>query len=80
MGSLDKTIQKFIARSQVSYDEAERVLLFLGFEFQVTGSHHVFRKKGYPKNIALKRRSNLLPYQIKMVVEALRSYGYDEKK
>jgi predicted RNA binding protein YcfA (HicA-like mRNA interferase family) len=37
----------------VTYDEAEKVLLLLGFKLRVKGSHHVFFKDGYLKNVSI---------------------------
>jgi len=48
----------------------------LGFEVIVCGSHHVFRKKGYGKNISIKKRTELLPYQVRDIKEVLRDHGY----
>lgn len=58
----------------VSYDEAETLLLKLGFTVRSRGSHHVFSKDGYEKNISVKNRSELLPYQLRLIKEAIESY------
>lgn len=60
----------------LSYDEAENLLLRLGFSVEVAGSHHVFRRKNYPRNVTLKRRSQLLPYQMRELQEVLKDHGY----
>jgi predicted RNA binding protein YcfA (HicA-like mRNA interferase family) len=74
----DKLIQKIFARQQVSYKEAEKILFELGYELKVSGSHHVFRKAGY-KHITIKRRPQLLPYQLTDLQEVLRDHGIKEK-
>lgn len=76
MGKLEKVTAKILNESDVSYQEAESVLLKLGFEMDVRGSHHVFRRKGYFRNVSIKRRPQLLPYQIKDLKEVLQDHGY----
>lgn len=76
MSKLDKLIKKILEGRVVSYNEAEVLLLNLGFEVEVRGSHHVFRKKGYPRNVCIKRRSQLLPYQLRDLKEVLRDHDY----
>lgn len=80
MSSLEKLIQKILGGKKISYKDAERILLSLGFKVKITGSHYVFRKIGTPYNISLKKRPELLAYQIKMLQEVLLNHGYEEKK
>jgi hypothetical protein len=61
MVKIDKLILKILQNRSVSYNDAERILKNLGFEVIVCGSQHVFRKKGYGKNISIKKRTELLP-------------------
>jgi hypothetical protein len=79
MSSEEKIIQKIFEGRKVSYKDVERVLLNLGFELNIKGSHHIFRKKGCFYNISLKRRSELVRYQIKIVQEVLEDHGYTKK-
>lgn len=44
------------------------------------GSHHVFSKNGYPKNISIKKCPQLLAYQMNLIVEALEIMEKMEKK
>lgn len=46
MSKLEKLIQRIIDERAVSYEEAENLLLKFGFNVDVRGSHHVFRKDG----------------------------------
>lgn len=80
MSKIDKLVKKILLGHQVSYEEAQALLYSLGFAMKCEGSHCVFRKKGYGKNISLKKRSQLLPYQIKDVKEVLKEYGYPKEK
>jgi predicted RNA binding protein YcfA (HicA-like mRNA interferase family) len=79
MSKLEKLIEKVFAGRNVSYNEAEIMLLRLGFEVEVKGSHHIFRKKGYIKTISIKRRVELLPYQLRDLKEVLRDHEKEEK-
>ena len=76
MSKLLKLIQKILDGRDVSYEEAEVLLLKMGFQLEIRGSHHIFRKKGYVKNISIKRRPQLLPYQLADLREVLRDHGY----
>lgn len=78
MSKDDKIIKKILAGGQVSYQEAERLLLKLDFQIKISASHHVFRKKGYPYNISIKLRPQLLKYQIKILQKILMDHGYEE--
>lgn len=76
MSKIEKLVKKILSGQSVSYDEVEKLLLRLGFDLNVRGSHHVFRKNGYGKNISLKRRSELLAYQLEDLKEVLKDHGY----
>ena len=76
MSNFEKLIQKIQSGKNVSYQEAENVLLSLGFQLKTRGSHHNFRKPQYHRTIALKRRSQLLEYQISDLKEVLKDHGY----
>ncbi len=55
MSKLQKLVQKILDGRDISYDEAEGLLLKMGFQLEIRGSHHIFRKKGYLRNISIKR-------------------------
>ncbi len=76
MSKLQKLIQKILDGRDVSYKEAETLLLKMDFRLEIRGSHHIFRKEGYIRNISIKRRPQLLPYQIADLREVLREHGY----
>ncbi len=76
MSKLQKLVEKIFNGRDVSYEEAENLLLKLGFDVDIRGSHHIFRKKGFTKNISLKRRSQLLSYQLNELKEVLKEHGY----
>jgi predicted RNA binding protein YcfA (HicA-like mRNA interferase family) len=79
MSAEEKLIQKILAGRSVSYKDAEKMLFKLGFDVKITASHHIFRKKGYSTNVSLKRRAELLSYQIKLLQEVLEDHGYKKE-
>ncbi|MGK5595687.1 MAG: hypothetical protein ACSNEK_10080 [Parachlamydiaceae bacterium] len=76
MSKLEKLIKKIVNGESVTYSEAEKILFRLGFSLEIKGSHHIFRKKAYSRNISLKKRSELLLYQLEMLQEVLKDHGY----
>jgi predicted RNA binding protein YcfA (HicA-like mRNA interferase family) len=76
MSKFEKLVQKILNGKNVSYQEAESLLLNLGFTLKIAGSHHIFRKLGYPKTISIKKRKILYDYQIDALREVLKQYGY----
>ena len=76
MSKFEKLIAKIFAGQAVSYKEAESILTRLGFDVEVCGSHHVFRKLGYHRNVSIKRRPQLLPYQLRDLQEVLKDHDY----
>lgn len=80
MSSLEKLIQKILAGKNISFTEAEKILLTLGFSVDVSGSHHVFRKPKIIYNVSLKGRSQLLSYQVKLLQKVLLDHGYKKKQ
>lgn len=75
MGKFEKLKLKIKNGQTISYDEAESVLLRLGFKMRSPGSSHfVFWKEGYEKNISIKKRSSLLPYQMRLLEEVLKNH------
>jgi hypothetical protein len=80
MSKFEKIKLKIKNGQSISYEETENLLLKLGFKMRSPGSSHfIFWKEGYEKNISLKKRSQLLPYQIRMLEEVVKNYEQDEK-
>ena len=78
MSKFEKLKQKIKSGRSISYDDAESLLFKLGFSVRSRGgSHHVFSKDGYEKNISIKKRSELFPYRLRLIEEVLE---YDENK
>lgn len=78
MSKREKLIQKIFSKGQVSYDEIKALLEYFGYTVDVDGtSHAIFRKEGF-EHLSVKKRSQLLPYQLELIQEALRKHGYEE--
>ncbi len=71
MSKFEKLKLKIKNGQSISYEEAETCLLKLGFTVRSKGSHHVFAKDGYHKNISIKKCPRLLSYQMNLVAEAI---------
>ncbi len=76
MSKLEKLIEKVLNGKNISYDEAENLLLNLGFSLKISSSHHIFRKTQYPRVISIKKRAQLLRYQTDDLKEVLKDHGY----
>ena len=76
MSTYEKLINQVLDGKKISYKDAEKILFKLHFELSVSGSHHIFRKDGYRRSVSLKRRPELLNYQIKLIQEVLKDHGY----
>jgi len=59
-----------------SYEDAENVLLHLGFSLNIRASHHIFRKPKYPRTLSIKKRSQLIKYQVDEIKEVLKDHGF----
>lgn len=76
MSRFDKLVKQILDDRPTSYKEAESLLIKLGFELRIRGSHHVFAKPDYARNVSIKVRTQLLPYQIRLIQEVLKDHGY----
>ncbi len=78
MSKFEKLKQKIRNGQVVSFEEAESFLLRLGFKARSPGSSHIiFWEEGYERNISIKKRSELLPYQMCMLEEVLKDHEKD---
>ena len=63
--------------SNIRFDRLRQLLLRLGFEERVRGSHHIFRKDGVEERINLQRDgSKAKVYQVRQVRAMILRYGY----
>ncbi len=79
MSAIEKLIVKVFRGSSISFNEAKRILLHLGYQIKINGSHHKFIKDGFTP-VVLKRRTTLLKYQINYLQEALQKHGYEKEE
>ncbi len=76
MSKYEKLIQKILNGKNISYQDAENLLIHLGFQLKIRSSHHNFRKSQYPRTISIKKRTQLLDYQVDDLKEVLKDHGY----
>ena len=71
MGSLDKLILKIlsgVSDANIGFDELCNILINLGFDLRIKGSHHVFRKNGVEEKVNLQKDgANAKPYQVRQI-------------
>jgi len=61
--------------SNIRFDDLRHLLLFLGFEERIRGSHHVFRKSGVEEKINIQRDGDKAKaYQVRQVRMVILKY------
>ena len=78
MGKFDKLIQKvFIGKSDITPDEAVKILGKLGFTTSPAGgSHQTFRKPNRMSVTIVITQNPLKPYMVEKLQETLKNEGY----
>ena len=78
MGKIDKLIFKILrgeSDSNISFEELRLLLIRLGFEVRIKGSHHIYRKEGIEEKINIQTDgSKAKPYQVRQVRNILIKY------
>lgn len=78
MGKQNKLLQRVLLGSSdrnIAFDELRTLLLWLGFEERIRGSHHLYRKAGIRDKINLQRQGGQAkPYQVRQVRTVLLEY------
>jgi predicted RNA binding protein YcfA (HicA-like mRNA interferase family) len=78
MGKVDKFIFKVlrgVSDSNISFEELKSLLIKLGFDVRIRGSHHVFRKEGIEEKINIQKDgSKTKSYQVRQVRNILTKY------
>lgn len=78
MGKHDKVMEKIlrgVSDANVAFDDIRSMLLHMGFEERIRGSHHVYRMEGIEEKINMQRSGNKAkPYQVRQVREILLKY------
>ena len=82
MGKCEKLLLQIIqGRSDrnTSFEELRKLLLHLGFEERIRGSHHLFRKPGVEMINLQKDGNKAKPYQVKQVRAVLLRYRFGDQ-
>jgi hypothetical protein len=79
MGKYKKLINQILqgtSDANVSFDDLCQLMLRLGFDERVKGSHHIFRKVGIEEKINLQRDGNKAKvYQVRQVRGIILKYN-----
>jgi predicted RNA binding protein YcfA (HicA-like mRNA interferase family) len=76
--SIDKTIEKLLrseSDANIRFDELCHLLESKGFRMRISGSHHIFTRRGVIERINIQREgSKAKPYQVRQVRKILAQY------
>ena len=79
MSTNDRTLSRVLrggSDSNIGFNALRQLLLRLGFEERIRGSHHIFRKDGVEERINLQRDgSRAKAYQVRQVRAIILRYG-----
>lgn len=83
MGKHDKLLERILrgmSDADIGFDELRTLLLWLGFEQRIRGSHHLFTKSGVAEKINLQRDDGKAkPYQVRQVRNVIVQYKLGER-
>ncbi len=78
MGKHEKVMDKILrgaSDANIPFDDLRGLLLHLGFEERIRGSHHLYRREGIEEKINLQREGNKAkPYQVRQVRTIILEY------
>ncbi|RMG70046.1 MAG: type II toxin-antitoxin system HicA family toxin [Nitrospirae bacterium] len=78
MGKYEKLLRQILSGTSdanIKFDDLRKLLIKLGFEMRVRGSHHIFRKEGIVEKINLQKEGDKAkPYQVKQVRNIILKY------
>jgi len=78
MGKHEKLMERILrgeSDANIPFDDLRSVLVRLGFDERVRGSHHLYRKEGVEEKINLQRGgSKAKPYQVRQVRAIILKY------
>ncbi|QTA87141.1 type II toxin-antitoxin system HicA family toxin [Desulfonema magnum] len=78
MGKYEKLIFQILrgtSDANISFSDLVSLLQHLGFELRISGSHHIFRKKGVEEKPNLQKDGNKAkPYQVKQIRNIILKY------
>jgi predicted RNA binding protein YcfA (HicA-like mRNA interferase family) len=83
MGKREKLIEKIISGrsdANINFEELRNLLLSLGFEERINGSHHIYRKEAVEEKPNLQKDGNKAKtYQVKQIRGILQKYEFGEE-
>ena len=83
MGKQEKlltTVLKGTSDANISFDDVRSLLLHLGFDERIRGSHHIYRKQGVEEKINIQSSGGKTkPYQVKQIREIILKYHLAER-
>lgn len=83
MGKQEKILWQILrgtSDSNIRFADLCNLLIYLGFEERVKGSHHIFRKSGVEEKINLQKDGNKAkPYQVRQVRNVMLKYKFGDK-
>jgi len=83
MGKLEKILDQILrggSDQNVPFDDLTALLVSLGFEKRIKGSHHVFSKDGIEEIINIQPAgSKAKPYQVKQIRAVIVKYKLSEE-
>jgi predicted RNA binding protein YcfA (HicA-like mRNA interferase family) len=83
MGKHDKVMDAILrgtSDANIAFDDIRGLLLHLGFEERIRGSHHLYRKEGIAEKINLQRSGGKAkPYQVKQVRDVILKHHLADK-
>jgi predicted RNA binding protein YcfA (HicA-like mRNA interferase family) len=78
LGKQEKILEKILrgtSDANIAFDDIRSLLLHLGFEERIRGSHHLYRKDGIEEKLNIQRDGNKAkPYQVGQVREIILKY------
>ena len=84
MSKYDKLLVRILrgtSDANIAFDDLRQLMLHLGFEERIRGSHHIFRKPGIEEKINLQEAgSQAKPYQVRQVRQIILKYRLGENK
>lgn len=84
MSKLEKIISKILSTNSdnnIKFSELVNLLLNLGFEMRISGSHHIFRKEGIFAKVNWQKDGDLAkPHQVKQVRRIVLDYKLGKEK
>lgn len=76
----EKIISKILSGSadaNLMFDDLHNLLLSLGFEVRIRGSHHIYRNQRVEEKVNLQKdNKNAKPYQVKQIRAILLKYRF----